>query len=268
MNELTPLPFALPPLWGIGEYAEGSHWIDLPLCERIQDVCIVFFKILAASFLAGIVAFLIQPIFMIATAVGVIALIIGVAFMALSLYRIHLCCSLPSLPYPKEIPKLGEWTLNSVSIAETADDAMHLKFDLLQKAERSIEISGCYCGGLRFDKTLDIIRSRLDLCPELQVNIISNPDLLTEENWKRINTLAELYSDRFFFLESEAFSLLIPFHRLIENHTKFVIVDGIQAITGGTGICNLSQTSPLLPADTWKDWITGSHGSCATDILV
>jgi phosphatidylserine/phosphatidylglycerophosphate/cardiolipin synthase-like enzyme len=225
---------------GIGEYKAGKHWKNKAVIAKCADIFKAYGKVLASSSAIGTIVFFalpspLSPI--IALVITTISTLIGIYLITKTIYDLECIHKTRKIHTNiKDAPKLGQWTENSVFITKDGLESMDIKMRLIKKAERSIEISGSYCGGEIFDKTLDEISKKLERNKILKVKILSNRALLTKKNHIKIKMLAKKYPENFFFLETTNKKIYLPSYRIIENHVKFFIVDGEACITGGTGI--------------------------------
>jgi len=126
-------------------------------------------------------------------------------------------------------------------ILKDSVSANEWKLELIKKAERSIILSGSYCGGKIFDQTLELIETRLAQNNSLKVAILSSDFFITSSNRKTIQRLIQKYPSRFLAVLHKE----ITKHRksgsflpqLIKNHMKALIIDeGEYVLFGGSGI--------------------------------
>lgn len=239
---MTKIDFILntSPLPGIGEYKQGKHWKDQSTAKKCADVFKASLKFIVPALFVGAIAFLATPpplAFILAPVLATALALAGLGLIAKSVYELeHIDQTVAPSVLINDAPGLGEWTENKVMVTENGSESMDLKLELIEKANHSIEISGSYCGGAIFDKVLDRIEKKLENNPNLKVRILSSQPLLTKSNRERIRHLAGLFPDQFFVVETAMKKMFVPTFRTIENHVKFLVVDGKACMTGGTGI--------------------------------
>ncbi len=105
-----------------------------------------------------------------------------------------------------------------------------MKLSLIEKAQKRIIFSGCYCGGEFFDQVLDAIKKRLLEQNELKVDFISSEIFLTKSNIEKINKLKQKQPTRFSALITPELAPVFIYHSntlsCSTNHSKAMIVDG------------------------------------------
>lgn len=218
----------------LGQYIEGAHWKDQSLIHKIKDIAITFFKVALVASAVGLIVWSITiPLVAVIIASALIA--IGVGIISHSVYKLYRVDEGVVLPYPDSVTPLGSWSDNHVRVTKDGSESFEMKMRLIESAQHSIEICGIFCGGELFDQALDRIDTKMNDNEELTVRIIADDRLLTKSNHEKINRLKEEYPN-FFFLEMTAEIVAVPSLRSMSNHTKFVVVDGMHCITGGTGI--------------------------------
>lgn len=108
---------------------------------------------------------------------------------------------------------------------------------LIEAAEENIVISGNYCGGQAFLKTLDLIEEQLSKKDRLKVVIISSPRFLSKELLEKIDDLSTKFKGRFELIQSPDIWHISPGIKKTTNHTKCTVIDyGKYFILGGSGI--------------------------------
>lgn len=133
-------------------------------------------------------------------------------------------------------------------------DTFKWREELIKTAQHNIVISGNYCGGEAFDRTLDLIEARMDEKPDLKVVLISSPKFIKNktvkqvdvdgnevripvENKTKLAALQEKFPDRFSLVESPDVWMVGTSAKKVTNHTKYFGIDyGKYYILGGTGI--------------------------------
>lgn len=225
---------------GIGVIQPGGHWSEQPISRRMADITalalkvFLFIGVVSAAIVLGHLSFLGFPIYAIPLAMA----LTGIGFIGKQLYEISQTREIPTKRHRANAyaPELGTWSTNSVRFTESGMDSISRKQKLIRSAEKSIELSGSYCGGKVFDKTLSIIEEKLKKNKELYVRIITNDSLLTESNREKIKQLAMQFPEKFFCLITTKHLQFLPSLRTVENHTKMLIIDGNTCMTGGTGV--------------------------------
>lgn len=118
------------------------------------------------------------------------------------------------------------------SSAETLDWAIQL----IDHAEQSIEISGCYFAGETALKILTHMEKALQRNKNLQVKILYSPVLFNHKlELNLLNQLKKTFP-MFEVIESAAVFYMTPECALVENHEKYVIVDELYFTLGGTNL--------------------------------
>eukprot|EP00012_Vannella_robusta_P004368 CAMPEP_0206191800 /NCGR_PEP_ID=MMETSP0166-20121206/5571_1 /ASSEMBLY_ACC=CAM_ASM_000260 /TAXON_ID=95228 /ORGANISM="Vannella robusta, Strain DIVA3 518/3/11/1/6" /LENGTH=630 /DNA_ID=CAMNT_0053608159 /DNA_START=15 /DNA_END=1903 /DNA_ORIENTATION=+ len=135
---------------------------------------------------------------------------------------------------------LGSQTAN-IHVCTTGEEANEWKLKLLRAATQSIEISGNYCGGKCFREALEIIRDKLQQYEELQVHILSSPELLQSPDVSLANSITKEFPARFHFLQTKTICKRVfrsgegaDLLESRENHVKLVVVDDYYFVAGGT----------------------------------
>jgi phosphatidylserine/phosphatidylglycerophosphate/cardiolipin synthase-like enzyme len=146
---------------------------------------------------------------------------------------------------------------NPVQILEDPTNSYEWKKTLIQEARHSLEISG-YCGGKPFQEFLDIIQEKLNGNPSFKVRIITNVDLLNDDNLEKIKELEENFPIQFETIIAAAVWGLYPSLKRHENHCKMVVADQKYCVMGGTSI-----TNHLLPQGSVKS--AGGKGAFLSD---
>lgn len=119
-------------------------------------------------------------------------------------------------------------------------DAHRWKLELVRAAQRSIVLSGCYCGGKPFQQLLDLVQERMGLLPDLTFTMTCSEIYMTRADKKRVAELSRKFGNRFSCVYTpEAFPTLSPENRsrITCQHTKALVIDyGAYFMLGGTGI--------------------------------
>lgn len=162
--------------------------------------------------------------------------------------------------------KVGAWTENnSILVSQSAQETNEWKLEFIKSAQYSIEISGSICGGKVFREALRAIKDRLKEAPDLNVHILSTPDLLEPEDQKLLEELVNTHPNKFHCLIT---SFKFNSYYRQENHVKVVVVDQKYYVVGGTNYQDrLSKEAPKdeIPASI-ADKILGS-GSSDMDVV-
>jgi len=141
-------------------------------------------------------------------------------------------------------PKLGQFTKNHILSTEHVKESSEWKLDLIKNAEKSIELSGNFCGGKLFREALDIIDATIQRSkaknpngdPKLKVHVTASENLVESEDRKKIELLRKKWPKNFHYLETNIKLEISPVIRSIENHAKIIVVDEKYFVTGGSGI--------------------------------
>ncbi|HSW72162.1 MAG TPA: phospholipase D-like domain-containing protein [Chlamydiales bacterium] len=146
------------------------------------------------------------------------------------------------------LPRMGELDNDDYSGIATRDstDGYQWKMELIRIAEKSIVMSGCYCGGKPFDEMLDLIGDRMKANQELTVSLIFSTSYLTKENENRIDLLRKTYPERFKAVDHvEVFPTAMHGLSITANHTKVLIIDyGQYFMIGGSGVVGTWTNHP------------------------
>lgn len=140
-------------------------------------------------------------------------------------------------------PTEGAKAIHSCSAAITADaqEGNHHKLKLLESAQKSIVMSGCYFGGEIFSRALTVIEGNLRGNPELDVKLIGSDYMLTSENKEQIRALEERYPTRFLMQvtpEVQLYNSPVSDRTSYRtNHSKILVIDyGTYFEMGGSGL--------------------------------
>lgn len=213
-----------------------SHFAKAALLTLLAVAAVALPILLSASTAAALLS----------SAVCLASVILGVIQVLKTIGSLNSVPSMDKL-FSKEtlelLPKLGEMSFQNYSGIPIRDsvEAHQWKMELVRTAQKSIVMSGNYCGGRSFDAMLDLMKERLNANSELTISIISSSILLTEENQKRIDTLQKEFPKRFHCVViSETFPYISPTtqeFRLTANHAKALVIDyGHYFQIGGSGV--------------------------------
>jgi phosphatidylserine/phosphatidylglycerophosphate/cardiolipin synthase-like enzyme len=129
--------------------------------------------------------------------------------------------------------RVGQWTKgNSAFVTQSSQETIEWKLEFVKSANHSIEISGSICGGEVFRETLFAIEDRIKQRPNLQVYLLTTPDLLEKADRDLLKILAEKYPGNFHYLIGGT-KFNKDLYR-VENHVKLMVIDEQYYITGGT----------------------------------
>jgi phosphatidylserine/phosphatidylglycerophosphate/cardiolipin synthase-like enzyme len=128
-----------------------------------------------------------------------------------------------------------------IHVCEDSQEAMKQKIALIQKAQNSVVISGCYLGGAAFTDTLHAIEKKIQEHPEFQAYILGSEIMLEEENRIFLDHLSTTYPNQFNAVITPE---IVPYKNpqtgdffLATNHVKALVIDGGEAfLIGGSGI--------------------------------
>lgn len=119
---------------------------------------------------------------------------------------------------------------------EDSAQSFEAKKRLIERAEKSIILSGNYCGGLAFQQILEAIQENLRRNPELKVIILSSRLFVTEENFTLLHELEDAYAHFHFIQTDKHLCHTTGGLKVVDNHIKGLVVDGYDTIIGGDGI--------------------------------
>lgn len=137
--------------------------------------------------------------------------------------------------YPEDTPYLGQSTKVNLRLAQHVTESFEWKKQLIQSAEKSIELSPNFASGECFREVLKLIQIQMKLKPELKVHLICSGDLLEKEDLKLISKLAKNPRFKHLITKKEVCSSFKGIHSE-ENHVKLLIVDEKYFVTGSSGI--------------------------------
>ncbi|MCI5053167.1 MAG: phospholipase D-like domain-containing protein [Simkaniaceae bacterium] len=120
-------------------------------------------------------------------------------------------------------------------------ESNHLKFEMIRAAQKSIVLSGCYCGGQIFNDALDLIFQRLSHNPELDVQVLCSTIWLEPSNVKKMGSIAKHFPQRFHYTVYREKNLAVNSvdsrARIASNHVKSIIIDyGRYFMIGGSAL--------------------------------
>lgn len=132
---------------------------------------------------------------------------------------------------------------HAATVFQDSSLGIQQKLALIQEAEESIFLSGCYLGGHIFDRTLEEMHQQLKRKPQLKIKILGSDNMINEGNRARLKALREQYPDRVdCLIHPEVFACspgAQSAFTLNSNHVKILIIDhGKKFIVGGSGIAD------------------------------
>lgn len=132
------------------------------------------------------------------------------------------------------------------------------KLELIEKAEKNVFMSGCYCGGKAFGQLLTHIEKNIEKKPNLSVSLLASEIPLTQENKKQIDSIKARFKERFICLITpEIFPALTDApneYVLATNHTKLLVIDeGKEFLIGGSGVLSTWSDHTGLKAPISKE---------------
>lgn len=171
---------------------------------------------------------------------------VGIAFSAVALYASLRAYGIQKMSSPAPPPSFlrppeshfctGFPTQNGV-------ESHFWKLELIRRAEHSIVLSGCYCGGVPFDEALYLIEERLSKTPHLTATLLLSTIFVTNQNKENIDRLKRNFPDRFHCkITTEVFPYVSSATNRLTfttNHTKALVVDRRYSLIGGSGIVDL-----------------------------
>lgn len=128
---------------------------------------------------------------------------------------------------------------NTFIVTDNGLEMFHWDLDFVSQAEQSIEIAAVFLGGDIAQTLFTALEKRLLQVPALQIYLLTNPILLEQKDWERLDALQLQYPERFHLQFSTTVAVLIPDLTGIDNHIKMFVVDEKYFSTGGT---NLDET--------------------------
>lgn len=135
----------------------------------------------------------------------------------------------------------------SALLTRKTEESTEWKHLILAAAEQSIEVSGNYCSGAPFHRSLELIRERLGAKPQLRARILANFEVLQYADWGMLRTLKRDFPARFDYLITHQKIELAERFRCVDNHIKVVIVDEKYFVTGGSNLWNVLGTEGKGP---------------------
>ncbi len=132
----------------------------------------------------------------------------------------------------------GQYYANtSVLVPAHTTEAAEWKLDLVRSAEHSIEWSGNYFGGRIFREALEVMEEKMQRNSDFQVHLISSPELLESEDYRRLEELSARYPSQFHVVVTHTqIAPSLPDLTKTwsqENHIKVLIVDRKYTVFGG-----------------------------------
>ena len=118
---------------------------------------------------------------------------------------------------------------------EHGSETIRWKYDLLWKAEQSIEFSPNYGGGYVLQLCLKIMSERLKVKENLQVHIVISNNFLEDLDYSLFKEIKNKYPLRFHYLITSK-QPCWKYAGFSENHEKLLIVDEKYFVAGGSGI--------------------------------
>ena len=264
MSVAVDIPLQSPPaapVLGFGDYSlpDGKSFDQMQCAAKTCRVAMmILFGILAVAAIA--LAQISMPL-AIVTSVGfstlmikTIVSIIGVGNRAPPMNALFPAEKLAQLP------PLGELAAIPCSGFPTKDgpDSQYWKEELIRAARKSILLSGCYCGGRAFERTLHLLVEQMRTYPELQVQILASDVMFTPENQVQADAIQKEFPTQFTCLKTPE---IIPFvspvnnaFTMSTNHTKALVIDyGRFFIVGGSGIVSSwSEQEGLIEPVTFE----------------
>ncbi len=107
---------------------------------------------------------------------------------------------------------------------------------MIETAEKSVVLSGNYCGGNSFDEILDVFISKLQDGKKIKILLLSSSKFFTESNKSKIDLLTSNYPELFQIILTDDCFMYSDELKKITNHTKGLVVDGMYSVMGGSGI--------------------------------
>jgi phosphatidylserine/phosphatidylglycerophosphate/cardiolipin synthase-like enzyme len=241
------------PELGFGEKAE--EWPpQITCCQKVRSLALPILlgvtMLLSGVFLGAVslipIAIFVKSSAILSLGAGIGAAVGGMGVLALAGFMIsNRYRNFPKTASMKpacdltNVTPLGTYNnKNSVLVTQHAKETFDWKLDLIKSAQRSIEISGNFCGGERFREALAIIKERLKENAQLKVHIIVTDSLhnslLDKEDKAMLSGLEKAFPNNFYVLRTKDMFSLTPSLRNYGNHVKLVAVDEKYFVVGGT----------------------------------
>ncbi len=123
---------------------------------------------------------------------------------------------------------------NAVIVCENSMEMLQWDLKFISLAKYSVELSLCYTGGSVFRALMEGVEKRIQEFPNFQAYFLIAPVLLEEQERQLIKTFEEKYPNNFHLQFSDCIFEALPEYNAIDNHLKFIIVDGHYYSLGGT----------------------------------
>jgi len=142
-----------------------------------------------------------------------------------------------------DIPKLGEFS-TSAHRGVVLTDSMQgnqMKLEMIQSAQKSIVMSGCYLGGEIFNQMLDLLVEKMRLNKEFYALLTGTEFMVQSSNWDKIKAMQAEFGSRFHAIFTpELFARENPITDAFGfscNHVKALVIDGGKHfLIGGSGL--------------------------------
>lgn len=125
---------------------------------------------------------------------------------------------------------------NAIIVCDNGLEMFGWDLEFVRHAKHSIDLSACFLGSDIARELLSEIEARLEVCPDLQVNILTTPILLEDEDKKIINRLKKKYPNNFRLEHAVNVTVVWPDVSGIDNHVKMCIIDEQYFSMGGTNL--------------------------------
>lgn len=192
---------------------------------------------IGALVLTGVLSFGIVPAIILAVGAGVVG-VSGALYLAAKVHQKVILSRSIGL-YEDPNPVTEEQIITSAKGMPLPDtkQSFEWKKRLIQSAEKSIVLSGNYCGGGTFDEILDLITVQMSKKPNLEVVLLSSDQWISDENKGKIRFLEENYPNRFMLAHTNRYWSFSPGLKVCTNHVKGLSIDGGKYfLLGGSGL--------------------------------
>lgn len=125
---------------------------------------------------------------------------------------------------------------NAIVICDNGLEMFAWDLEFIRHAQHSVDIAACFFGGEVARELLNEVEARLEVCPDLRVNILATPILLEKEDYAMIDHLRKKYPDNFHLEHASNVTVVWPDVTGLDNHVKMLVVDEQYFSMGGTNL--------------------------------
>ncbi|MEZ5314978.1 MAG: phosphatidylserine/phosphatidylglycerophosphate/cardiolipin synthase family protein [Chlamydiales bacterium] len=123
---------------------------------------------------------------------------------------------------------------NAVIVCKNSLETVEWDLEFIRHAHHSIDFAPCFFGGEIARKFLAAIESRLEVCPDLQVHVLTSPVFFEKEDFEIFDYLKKTYPENFHFEYAANVIIVWPDIGGINNHVKLCVIDESYFSIGGT----------------------------------